>query len=250
LLTEKINLCAIIPVYNHNDKLDYLISILSNLNLAIIMIDDGSNEDCHQTMERLSKENSNVRVHTHSTNIGKGAAIKTGIILAQKTGFTHALQIDADAQHDLNDIPVFIESMKKNPNALIAGYPIYDKTIPRYRYYGRYLTHIWVWINTLSMSIKDSMCGFRIYPVQQSWQLINEGRSGNRMEYDTEFIVRWYWAEKSLIQIQTKVTYPEDGVSHFRLINDNCLIFWMHVRLSFGMLLRLPRLLSNRFNNL
>lgn len=210
------------------------------------MVDDGSDTECCNILKQLEKDNSNVKVQTHLVNIGKGAAIKTGLNEAQKTGFTHALQIDADAQHDLNDIPRFIELMNEHPDALIAGYPLYDETIPRYRYFGRYATHIWVWINTLSMSIKDSMCGFRIYPVPQSWQLINGEKPGNRMEYDIEFIVRWYWTGQPLIQIPTKVIYPEHGISHFRLVYDNYLIFWMHTRLFFGMLLRLPRLLKNR----
>jgi glycosyltransferase involved in cell wall biosynthesis len=246
LPAEQINLCVIIPVYNHPDKLDYLVERLSKLNLAIIMIDDGSNAECYQTMKRLGEANSNVRVQTHPVNLGKGAAIKTGIDMAQKAGFSHVLQIDADAQHNLNDIPRFIESMEIHPDALIAGYPLYDETIPRHRYLGRYATHVWVWINTLSMSIKDSMCGFRIYPVPQSRQLINQENPGNRMEYDIEFIVRWYWTGQPLVQIPTKVIYPEHGLSHFRLVYDNCLIFRMHARLFFGMLLRLPKLLKNR----
>ncbi len=244
--TENINLCAIIPVYNHPEKLDYLTENLSKLNLSIIMVNDGSDTRCCQTLKQLEQENANMKIQTHLTNQGKGAAIKTGINMAQKAGFSHALQIDADAQHDLNDIPRFIEIMKKHPDALIAGYPLYDETIPRYRYFGRYATHIWVWINTLSMSIKDSMCGFRIYPVPQSLGLINKEKLGNRMEYDIEFIVRWYWTGQPLVQIPTRVIYPEHGLSHFRLVYDNCLIFYMHARLFFGMLLRLPKLLKNR----
>ena len=41
--------------------------------------------------------------------------------------------------------------------AIIAGYPIYDESVPKLRLYARYLTHVWVWINTLSLAIKDSM---------------------------------------------------------------------------------------------
>ena len=214
------------------------------------MIDDGSNAECCQVMERLERDNSNMRMHAHPVNRGKGAAIKTGITIAQKAGFSHALQIDADAQHDLNDVPLFIESMNKYPDALIAGYPRYDETIPRHRYFGRYATHVWVWINTLSMSIKDSMCGFRIYPLPLSYQLINREKPGDRMEYDIEFIVRWYWTGQPLVQIPTKVIYPEHGSSHFRLVYDNYLIFRMHARLFFSMLLRLPRLLKNKWKGL
>ena len=168
MLAENINLCAIIPVYNHPDKLDYLVTRLSEFNLPVIMVDDGSNTECSQILKRLERENANMMLQVHSINRGKGAAIKTGMGMAQKTGFTHALQIDADAQHDLNDVPHFVEEMKKYPDALIAGYPLYDETIPRYRYYGRYASHVWTWINTLAMTIKDSMCGFRIYPITQS----------------------------------------------------------------------------------
>ena len=154
--------------------------------------------------------------------------------------------LNADGQHDLNDVPRFIEAMSRQPEALIAGYPQFDESIPKLRYYGRYASHIWVWINTLSMTIKDSMCGFRIYPVEQSHQLISHKKMGNHMEYDGEFIVRWHWSGQPLAQIPTRVIYPAHGVSHFRLFKDNCLISWMHARLFFGMLMRIPKLLKRK----
>ncbi len=242
-----VNLCVIVPVYNHPDKLHDLVEKFSVLNLPVIMIDDGSDSACHHVMEQLAQDNAQMMLEVHLSNQGKGAAIKTGIYAAQKAGFTHALQIDADGQHDLEDIPYFIDAMNKQPEALIAGYPLFDETIPKHRYYGRYATHIWVWINTLSMTIKDSMCGFRIYPVEQSCLLINGARMGNRMDYDGEFIVRWYWAGQPLVQVPTRVIYPAHGVSHFRLFKDNCLISRMHAHLFFGMLLRLPKLLKQRW---
>lgn len=242
-----INSCVIIPVYNHPDKLHHLVTIFNKMSLPVIMIDDGSDVNCRHVLAQLAQQNTNLMLQTHRSNQGKGAAIKTGIQTAQKAGFTHALQIDADGQHDLNDVPSFIEAMHKQPGALIAGYPQYDETIPKLRYYGRYASHVWVWINTLSMTIKDSMCGFRIYPVARSHQLIIDEKVGDRMDYDGEFIVRWYWAGHPLVQIPTRVIYPEHGVSHFRLFKDNCLISWMHARLFFGMLMRMPQLLKRRW---
>lgn len=247
LSDANINLCVIVPVYNHPDKLQHLVATFSEMNLSVIMIDDGSDENCRQVLAQLAQENAHMTLQTHSSNQGKGAAIKTGIQMAQMAGFTHALQIDADGQHDMDDVPRFIEAMNKQPDALIAGYPQFDESIPKLRYYGRYASHVWVWINTLSMTIKDSMCGFRIYPVARSHQLIADESVGNRMDYDGEFIVRWYWAGQPLAQIPTRVIYPENGVSHFRLFKDNCLISWMHARLFFGMICRLPRLLKRRW---
>jgi len=49
-----------------------------------------------------------------------------------------------------------------------------------------------------------------------------------------------------VINIPTKVNYPYDGVSHFKLWRDNVLISKTHATLFFGMLLRIPQLLNRR----
>jgi len=116
------------------------------------------------------------------------------------------------------------------------------------RFYGRYLTHVWVWINTLSLAIKDSMCGFRVYPVQAVESLTRRHPIGERMNFDTEILVRLYWDGLEIINVPTKVGYPTDGVSHFRGWHDNFLISRMHTVLFFGMLLRLPGLLARKWS--
>ncbi|MCL4104151.1 UNVERIFIED_CONTAM: hypothetical protein GTU68_035013 [Idotea baltica] len=178
-------------------------------------------------------------------NGGKGAAVKAGMKAANDQGFTHILQIDADDQHDTNDIPRILSLSETHPQAVISGKPVY-RNVPKIRYYGRYLTHIWVWINTLSLEIQDSMCGFRIYPLASSLGVVNSERVGNRMDFDTEILVRLHWQGVQVVQFPTLVTYPADGISHFRGLSDNILISWMHTRLFFGMLQRLPRLLTKK----
>jgi hypothetical protein len=42
--------------------------------------------------------------------------------------------------------------------------------VPKGRLYGRYATHVWIWINTLSFEIRDSMCGYRVYPLARRWR--------------------------------------------------------------------------------
>ena len=88
-----------------------------------------------------------------------------GFSAAWQRGYSHALQIDADGQHALGDISTFIEEARRHPQALICGRPVFDRSMPAVRPYGRYLTHGLVWLNTLSFSIPDSMCGFRVYPL-------------------------------------------------------------------------------------
>jgi hypothetical protein len=106
------------------------------------------------------------------------------------------------------------------------------------------LTHVWVWINTLSRQIKDSMCGFRVYPLAPIIALDQRQKLGARMNFDIEVLVRLYWDGLEIINIHTPVSYPSDGVSHFRGLLDNFLISRMHTTLFFGMLLRLPMLIA------
>ncbi|HRH16120.1 MAG TPA: glycosyltransferase family 2 protein, partial [Aquabacterium sp.] len=111
------------------------------------------------------------------------------------------------------------------------------------RLYGRYLTHVWVWINTLSLEIRDSMCGYRVYPLQPVVDLLDRVKLGRRMDFDPELLVRLHWRGTAMVSVPTRVCYPLDGVSHFKMLQDNVLISRMHARLLLGMLLRLPLLL-------
>lgn len=58
--------------------------------------------------------------------------------------------------------------------------------MPKGRLYGRYLTHFWVWVETLSLDIRDSMCGFRIYPLAATEALLRSEALGERMDFDIE----------------------------------------------------------------
>jgi hypothetical protein len=130
---------------------------------------------------------------------------------------------------------------------VISGYPVYDESVPAIRFYCRYLTHVWVWINTLSLQIRDSMCGFRVYPVAPVIALAARQKIGARMNFDTDIIVRLYWEGLDVVNLPTRVSYPSDGVSHFRVWLDNVLITRMHATLFFGMLLRMPKLLMRKW---
>lgn len=214
-------------------------------NLTVYIVNDGSDELSTEAMRQLVTES--VKLIHHSENQGKGAAVKTGFRQAFLDGFSHAIQIDADGQHDIDDLPQFIQASSREPLALINGHPKFDESVPRVRYLGRYLTHVWVWINTLSLAIPDSMCGFRLYPLAATNDLLSAEKIGDRMDFDIEFIVRWFWRDYPLKHINTRVIYHQNGHSNFRLLKDNALISRMHCRLFFGMLIRLPNLLARQF---
>lgn len=237
--------CAVIPVYNHEHALPVVVDALRAAGLPCVLVDDASSPACAAVMDQLAAQ-PDTHLLRLAVNQGKGGAVMAGLREAARLGFSHALQVDADGQHDLSDLPRFIQASQAEPQALICGYPQYDDSVPKGRLYARYLTHVWVWINTLSLSIRDSMCGFRVYPLPATLALIDAVNIGKRMDFDTEILVRLAWRNQPMHWLPTKVHYPLDGLSHFRLWHDNALISKMHAKLFFGMLLRTPQILWRR----
>ncbi len=248
MLTETpVRICALIPVYNHETAVGDVVAGLLSAGLDCVLVNDGSNAACTQVLDQLAAAHAGaVRVLHRAANGGKGAAVVDGLREARRNGYTHALQVDADGQHALADIPAFLAAAQASPAALVCGRPAFDASMPRARRYGRYLTHVWVWINTLSFDIPDSMCGFRVYPLEPVLTMLDEERVGLRMDFDIEVLVRLHWRGLAMVWLPTRVTYPSDGISHFRVFLDNFLITRVHTRLFFGMLWRLPRLLRSR----
>ncbi len=236
---------AVIPVYDHEHAIGAVLAAVRGHGLHCILVDDGSSPACAAVLQELAAADpQGTTLLVHARNQGKGGAVMTGLRHAAAAGYTHALQIDADGQHDSADIPRFLAASLAAPQAVINGKPIYDESVPKGRLYARYLTHVWVWINTLSLEIADSMCGFRLYPLTPTLQLMDSATIGRRMDFDTEILVRLYWRGLRVHNLGTRVRYPADGVSHFQVWLDNVLISRMHARLFFGMLLRAPLLLG------
>lgn len=237
---------VVIPVYNHPATIGGMVAAVRGHGLPCVLVDDGSEPGCAAVLDGLAASGADITLVRLPVNQGKGGAMMAGLREAQRLGYSHALQIDADGQHAAADIPDFLALSRASPGAIVCGTPVYDRSVPKGRLYGRYLTHVWVWINTLSLDIRDSMCGFRVYPLRETVAVIDSARLGRRMDFDTEVLVRLHWRGVPMVHRPTPVTYPLDGISHFRGLQDNVLISRMHAKLFFGMLLRLPLLLWRR----
>jgi len=233
---------AVIPVYDHGAAIGGVVARVRQGGLRCVLVDDGSHAPCAAVLDELARA-PDVTLVRLPRNQGKGGAMMAGLRAAKAAGYTHALQIDADGQHDAGDIPAFLARAAQSPAAVICGTPVYDESVPAVRFYGRYLSHLWLWISSMSLAVGDSMCGFRVYPLASVVALIDSARLGRRMDFDPEVLVRLHWRGVAMVNVPTRVTYPRDGVSHFRYGADNVLIVAMYVRLVFGMLLRSPVLL-------
>ena len=145
---------------------------------------------------------------------------------------THVVQIDADGQHAAADIPKFLDAAKREPGALVLGKPLFDASVPRSRLYGRQLSRAIVWIETLSMAVDDPLCGLRCIPLEPAIRVLSHHPTGDRMDFDPEFVIRMVRAGVPVINVPTHVHYPKHGLSHFHMVNDNLRLARAYLRLA------------------
>ena len=236
--------CLLIPIYDHGDTIRGVVESLAYLDLPLLIVDDGSGVHTRRELELLAEEHDWVDVHRRPYNGGRGAALRTGYRLAFGRGFSHAVQLDADAQHDARDVPRLLEAAQKDPRALVLGRPVFDESAPALRMFGRKFSQGLVWLETLSFAIEDPLCGFRCFPLAATVDLLEDDELGDRMDFDPEIAVRLYWRGVPIVSVPTRVRYHEGGLSHFAPVYDTWLIAQAHGRLVAGMLTRAPSLLA------
>jgi glycosyltransferase involved in cell wall biosynthesis len=224
------SLCAIIPTYDNPATVAGVVESVRRFVPHVIVVDDGSGPEARAVAEELAAKGL-AQVVFRPQNGGKGAAVTTGLEAALASGMTHALQIDADGQHDAGDIPRFLEASAASPEALVLGQPVFDASAPKSRLWGRKVSVFWVAVETLSMRVGDPLCGYRVYPVKAA---LTAAARGQTMDFDPEIVVRMAWNGVPIVHVSTRVRYlsrEEGGVSHFRGFRDTVRISLMHTRL-------------------
>ena len=218
--------CIVVPCYNHSAGFGRIAESLAGCGVPVIVVNDGSSVVEAKSIAEICFRYS-FRLLNLAKNCGKGGAMQQGFLYAYSLGYTHVLQIDADGQHDVADIAKFLVMAKEHSKAIINGVPVYDNSVPTARLYGRKITNFWVWVETCGKKVGDAMCGFRVYPLGLTMPVIRKLRF-YRMGFDIEILVKSILCGVGTIDVQTKVIYPENGLSHFKMFRDNVKISWLH----------------------
>lgn len=235
--------CIVIPCYNHATELAGYLPAVAAHGLPIIVVDDGSAPAEAELIRTVTKASA-IRLIRLEKNGGKWHAMLAGMKAAREAGFTHVLQCDADGQHDAAAIPGFISASQESPHSLILGQPHYGADVPAARLYGRRITNFFVWLETAGACRCDAMCGFRLYPLQETLRLLERYGISPGMAGDIELLVRCYWSGMKVIPREIKVCYPEGGRSNFRMLRDNLIISRAHTKLCTAALLHPWRLVK------
>ena len=241
---------VLIPSYNPG-RLVYSTVKGARENWAPVwVVVDGSDDGTDKGLLEMAKEDPQLRVIVMPKNGGKGRAVLHGMKLAAAEGFTHVLTMDSDGQHPAVRIPDFMALSQSNPGAMVLGAPIFDSSAPSIRVKGRKISNWWANVETPGVgTIGDSLFGFRVYPIDPLIAVMRGQRWMRRFDFDPEAVVRMCWRGVRPVNLPATVRYfraDEGGVSHFNYLRDNLLLTWMHSRLFFGFLLRLPVLVVRR----
>jgi 3-hydroxymyristoyl/3-hydroxydecanoyl-(acyl carrier protein) dehydratase len=219
--------CAVIPTFDDVATLAGVVEGVRAFVADVIVVDDGSAADALEAAGELER-GGRARVVRRHRNGGKGAAVVDGLQLAHELGFTHALQVDADGQHDLRDVPRFLAAARAHPRAFVTGRPVFDRSAPQSRRAARLVSVFWVTLETAGRAIRDPLCGFRVYPVAATLAARPRAR---RMGHDPEVAVRLCWAGAPVINLDTRIRYLPGGASHYDLVWDNLEMVRTHTRL-------------------
>lgn len=237
----------LVPSYNTGLILEKTVREILEKWHPVWVVIDGSNDGSDALLEPLQAQFPNaLRVIRLAQNVGKGAAILEGIKQAQQQGYTHVLTMDADHQHPAESIADFMQASAQAPDTMILGEPVFDASAPALRVQGRRISNGFANLETLGWGIHDSLFGMRVYPIQPLRQVMDSTRWARRFDFEPEVAVKLAWRGVPVINLPTPVRYlseQEGGVSQFRYVRDNALLTWMHTRLLFGFVLRLPKLM-------
>ena len=228
---------AVLPVYNNGSTVADVAARTRAVLPHVLVVDDGSTD---RDLEALFRD-SGILVLRHRKNLGKGAAILTALeYLKKMPGIDYMITLDADGQHEPEDIPRFFPLMERNDYSLIVGCrDLSGEHVPNASRFGREFANFWMRVET-GIRIDDCQSGFRAYPVKYVSRLHCLCR---RYNYEAEILARAAWANLELHNLPVHAYYPEPSkrVSHFRPFPDNFRLFCIHFHLVGIRLLPIPK---------
>lgn len=213
---------ALIPAHNEVLTVRAVVEETASHVERVIVIDDGSTDG---TMDSLA--GTSALVLRRDKNIGKGERLVEGFKAAKREGAHSVIVLDADNQHDPNDIPKFLALHKINPEAIILGDRSADMdNMPSIRRKGIKFGNFFIgW--ACGQQIKDAQCGMRLYPLKSLEKLNIPYRHTRRFKYETAVLM--YATEAGIpigyVPIQARYKGFVLRPSHFDPVRDFARLF-------------------------
>lgn len=214
------SIAVVIPAFNEAATVRDVVSRALREADRIVVVDDGSDDGTGAALDGLP-----VTLLRNSANLGKAASLRRGISKALNDGATAVVTLDADAQHEPEDIPRLVAAHLRNPQVIIIGARLHEKRrMPRLRYLANRFANFWIaW--AAGYPVSDSQSGFRLYPAHVLTAIDVRNDASTRFVFESAVLISAARAGFTSEAIGISAIYPGDARrSHFRPVVDVLLI--------------------------
>jgi glycosyltransferase involved in cell wall biosynthesis len=206
--------CALVPAFDAAPTVGAVVRDLrGTLRVDVLVVDDGSSDATAPTARAEGAD-----VVRHPRNLGKGAALRTGLLEAEQRGFDVAVTVDADGQHPASSAHAVLDG-SDDPRALVLGVrDLARDGAPSSNRFGNDVSNFFLSLFA-GRALRDTQCGLRRYPVAATLALAARARG---YAFEAEVLLRALAAGLPLVEVPVEVVYPPAGArrSHFRSVRD------------------------------
>jgi len=207
-----------IPAFNEEKNIAIVIIKLKKIADNIIVCNDGSTD----STEEIAKELGAIVIN-HEKNLGYGAGIKSIFLKAKEINSELLVTLDADGQHDINDISKIVKPIQENKAEIVIGSRFLEKSknVPEYRKFGiKLITKV---TNlSLSKSLTDSQSGFRAYS-NKVLEKLNLSDTG--MGISTEILIKANNFNFRIGEVPITISYEGDTSSENPISHGTSVLF-------------------------
>jgi glycosyltransferase involved in cell wall biosynthesis len=204
------SILAVIPAWNEEAHIVPVVE-RAHVLLDVLVVDDGSQDETPILAKAYGAS-----VVRHDENLGKGKALITGFNWAMEQGYDAVITLDADEQHDPNEIPKFLEAYRADEGELIIG----KRNFNHMPFPNRYANPIGSWLLSLALNqrIYDNQSGYRLHTrrLLESIDLISSG-----FELEVEIVIRAVCEGFRIGWVPIRTIYGTGKVSYFHPLHDS-----------------------------
>ncbi|MGA3024234.1 MAG: glycosyltransferase [Bryobacteraceae bacterium] len=224
------DVAVVIPAYRPDRTLTGIVLELAEAGFrTIVVVDDGS-EPSHGPVFDSVAQVAGVRVIRHAVNLGKGAALKSGINLAlcDSPALLGVVTVDADGQHKTADVVRVAASLQRHPDSLILGARAFEGRVPLRSRLGNSVTQQVVHL-LVGEKLRDTQTGLRAIPARFAASLL--GLASNGYDFELDMLVEARRNSVAIVEQQIETVYePGNKSSHFNPLVDSMKVYFVLVR--------------------
>ena len=214
-MIEKSQVCVLLPAYNEEKNIDRVIEAVRSRGYAVLVVDDGSTDSTPKKILAAG-----VPAVFATVNAGKGASLAKGLEKLRRSDFKAAILMDADGQHDPDEIGRFLEALEKGADLVIGDRMTDPKDMPFIRLATNRIMS-WMISGVAGQKVADTQSGYRAF----SRKAIDQIRlKASRFETESEMIFSAADAGLRIASVPISCLYG-DEVSKIRPVRDTLRFF-------------------------